>query len=124
MTIAAAAQEAPCPPMPQGRLCISQEAGNEAAKNRRLVETQEQAIRDLEALIRVERETTRQVRETAAQNEATLKADAVKLISDLANVTGKLTGAEATIQMQNATVQFLLTNGRKKCGVFTLICIQ
>jgi hypothetical protein len=122
--LAVAAQTEPCPPMPEGRLCISQAAGDQAVMNAKLVKAQEAEIAALKQAVLDERETTRQVQATAAKNEADLKASATKALVDLGTATGQLIEARATIQTQNAMLQFMLTNGRNKCGGFTLICIQ
>lgn len=62
---------------------------------------------------------------------ATLKlalADQKNITADikieLAKAIGEKTGAEQMVVRLTAIIEFLQKNGRKKCGTFTLICVQ
>jgi hypothetical protein len=119
--ISAAAQSIQCPQMPPGFLCITQEAGNRAAQLAREAAAKDAKIIALEESLTLKDVSIKEIQDTAAKNIADLKDANTKVLISLSASTGELIGARAEIVRQTATIQFLLTNGRKKCNG---LCIQ
>lgn len=116
--------KAQCPVMPAGTFCITQSEANTAAANARTVIAQDKEIAVLKAQLDEKDRSIKQAQDTAKQNEADLKAQNLKLVTDYATAQGQLIGANAEIVRQSATIDFLLKNGRNKCGPFTFVCVQ
>lgn len=123
LLIGAISAKAQCPVMPAGTLCISQAAGNTAAaEHRELIATKEAlAVRDAALLDKDKIIQDNKAEATKSINE--LKTANADLLGKLGTATGQVIGAQAEIVRNTAMIQFLLTNGRKKCGV-SIFCIQ
>ena len=93
-------------PTPETPICISRAAAESCATNAAKAKAQESQI--------------------AALEQAGRDKDAIinDLKVELARMNGLLTGKQQANVQLNTMVQFLLTNGRKKCGPLNLICIQ
>lgn len=118
--VAGAFAQDPEPP----KICISQAAANKCAENARVVPALEAKIAELEAGLLEKDKSIAEIREAARKNEAELRAALSKTENELATKTGQLIGAEATITRFTAIIDFMLKNGRNKCGGFTVFCIQ
>lgn len=130
LMIAFAVEETKCQtPVPTPKLiCITQGDANQCAADHR----EAAALREEVTTLKTQLETERQGSKTDAANYQKsieeLKAQNTKLIGDVGNLTGQITATQAELTNTRARLdqfmQFLLTNGRKKCGVLTLLCIQ
>lgn len=95
---------------PQGLVCISQEAANKAAENKRELDATKEKVGVLENAL-AEKD----------KNDAELRAALKRTELALAEKTGQLIKAEANEVRMAAMVDFLLKHGRKKCYG---LCVQ
>lgn len=116
--------QTPEPDAGSEKVCISQAAANKCAENARVVSALEAKILVLETAIAEKDKNVAEIRDAAKKNEAELKAALTETQTKLATATGQLIGAESNIVRLTAIVDFMLKNGRKKCGPLTFICIQ
>lgn len=107
---------------PDGMVCISQAAANQAAENAREKAALEAKVSVLEAGLIEKDKSIEEVKQTARANEADLKDALSKTEVKLGTATGELIGARAQIVTQTAMIEFMLRNGRKKCSL-TIICL-
>lgn len=106
------------------KVCISQDAANKCAENARVVSAQEAEIAALKASVAERDKSIEELKATNRQNVADLTERLGKTENKLAETTGELIGVKTALVDQRAIIQFLLTNGRKKCGPLNLICVQ
>lgn len=103
LTLAASGQTPQCPP---DMVCISPQAARQALENADTVKAQAAEILTLrEAVLK--------------QKEATVD---VKI--EYAKTLGELTGAQKELIALRAQLEFVMKNGRNKCGGLTLFCLQ
>jgi peptidoglycan hydrolase CwlO-like protein len=103
---------------PEGLVCISQSAANQAAANVRELEATKEKVTVLESALKSKDDTIREIQETAKKNENDLKEAINRTTAELARTNGQLTGAEAMNVRLTAIIDFMLKNGRtKKYGV-------
>lgn len=107
---------AQCPTtMPAGTLCITQEAGNKAAENARLIPVLEEKIKVFETIVIPEKDKSiAEIKETAAKNEAALKEQNTKLLTDIAAKTGQLITYEKIFTRDSAWFEYLIKTSKGK----------
>lgn len=114
MAVSASAQSQ----CPDGFVCISQAAANQAAENARELAATKEKVVTLEGAIVDKDKTITDNKAAAAKNEADLKEALTKTQIDLALKTGQLIGCEANSVRQLAVIDVLLKNVRpKKIGL-------
>lgn len=106
------------------KVCVSQAAANKCAENARVVSAQDAEIAALKASIAERDKSIAELKETNRQNIADLTGRLNATENKLAVTTGELIGTKAALVDSRAIIQFMLTNGRKKCGPLNLICVQ
>lgn len=106
------------------KVCISQDAANKCAENARTVSAQDVLIAELQNTIKTRDASIEELKATNRQNVADLTEANRKTEIKLAEVSGELIGTKAALVDSRAIIQFLLTNGRKKCGPLTFLCVQ
>lgn len=119
LTISVSAQS-PCDgvQMPQGTVCLSQQAANAAAQLAREAPVKDEKIRVLETALVDTNKIITDIKAVAAKNEADLRAALHSTEVQLATKTGQLIGAEANSVRQLAIIDVLLKNVRpKKVGL-------
>lgn len=121
LTAATLGQVAGCP---QGYVCLTQEAAQRAVENARLRPLLEQQIEELTKSRDAARQDAESVRSTAMKNEADLRKALIDTTVDYARASGELIQSKAEVVNLRTQVEFMLKNGRNKCGGFTLLCIQ
>jgi hypothetical protein len=110
-----------CPAMPVGTLCITQQAGNEAAQNKRELEATKAENAILTQTLNDRDADIKKLQDANTKNVADLTERIHRTEVDDATKTGQLINAEAEIQRLTVMTHFLLTNGRKKC-TFSVLC--
>jgi hypothetical protein len=105
-------------------VCISQQAANACATNARTIPALEAKIAILEAALVEKDKSIDELKETNRKNVQ----DLTKAVHDgdvkLATATGQLIEKDGTIVRITAILDFVMKNGRNKCGPLTVICIQ
>lgn len=117
-----AAQSAvPCPVMPAGTLCISQQAGNAAFQNARELDATKQKVAVLEDAIKQKDTDIRLVQDTAAKNTVSITQALHDTELKLATSTGQLIASEAEKTRLIAILELALRNTHKrKYGLINL----
>lgn len=114
---------AQCPAvMPAGTACLTQAEQNRAAANALTVIAQDKEIAVLQQGLKDKDASIERLQKVNAENTADLTKRINEVTVNYATVQGQLIGANAEIVRQSATIQFLLTNGRKKCS-WSIICL-
>lgn len=109
---------------PQGYVCLTQEAAQRAVENARLRPLLEEKVTALESSVAAKEADLKETRETARKNEADLRQALNETTVKYATTAGELIATKAEVTRQAVTIEFLLKNGRNKCGGLTMICIQ
>lgn len=99
-------QNEPTTSTSEAKICISREAAESCAVNTEKAKAQESQI---EALEQANRDKDRIINE---------------LKIEIARLTGQLTATQQQVVLSQTVIDFLLRNGRKKCGPLNLICLQ
>jgi len=122
----------------EGKVCISQEAANVCKTNATQVEILEKKVAalqaDIDSIIKIHEEEVADLKatnkknideltETSRLNVADLTGRLRDTENKLAGKTGELIKMEDTLTFYQSMLQFMLQNGRKKCGLLS-ICIQ
>jgi len=117
----AAFSQVPCPPMPVGTVCISQQAANAAASNARELAATKEKVAVLEDALKQKDASIQELKDTNAKNVADLKDALNKTEVQLATKTGELVGSEAEKTRLLAIIDVLLKSTRpKKVGLINL----
>jgi len=123
LLIGAISAKAQCPVMPAGLLCITQAAGNAAAENKRELDATKAAYEVAKAQLVEKDKIIEDNKQAATKSINELKQTISDTEVKLGTATGQVIQAQGEIVRDQAMIQFLLTNGRKKCGV-SIFCIQ
>lgn len=111
---AAAQTTAPCPVMPAGTLCVSQQAGNVAVSNAKELEATKQKVTILEDALKQKDADILLVQQTAAKNVADLTAALHSTELKLATATGQLIGTDAERVRLIAMLEAAMKNTKKR----------
>lgn len=123
LTICCVPTRAQCPVMPVGLVCISQATANAAAENKRELDATKAAYEIAKAQL-IEKDKIIQDNQAASLVSINaLKQTITDTEVKLGTATGQVIQAQGEIVRDQAMIQFLLTNGRKKCGT-SLLCVQ
>lgn len=106
--------QARCPVMPSGFLCISQEAGNIAVQNARLVPALEAKVMAQEQGLSEKDKSIQELKDTNQKNVLDLSAQINKVTADWAFEKGKNTALEADKVLWTAVIEVLVKNSRQK----------
>lgn len=106
------------------KVCISQAAANQCAANTRERDALREEVKTLKEVISSRDKTIENLKETNRQNVADLTERLNSTEIKLAETAGELKEAKANINRVLMMNEFLLKNGRNKCGGLTIFCIQ
>lgn len=110
----AASASAQCPVMPSGFLCISQEAGNKAAENARLVPALEAKVKVVEEEVAAKDKTIAELKEVNRQNVQDLQGQIDKATAAAAFDRGRAEQCIADKVLWSAIIPVLVQNTRQK----------
>lgn len=113
-SLPALAQQATCPVMPKGFICLTQEAANKAAEDKRVRTAQEVEIVELKASVQTEKDNVVKAKQTGIDNQAKLEAQLHDTDVKLGEKTGALTQCQAGSVRDSAMIEFLVKNQRSK----------
>jgi hypothetical protein len=86
------------------------------------LETTKQKVSVLESALTEKDKSIDELIKTNRQNVADLTDRLHRTENDLAETKGELIRSDAEVVRQTAMIQFMLTNGRKKCSL-AIICL-
>ena len=108
----------------QPKVCISQAAANQCAANTRERDALLEEVKVLKEVVASRDKTIENLKETNRLNVADLTKRLNETEINFAKTSGELIEARANINRVLMMNEFLLKNGRNKCGGFTIFCIQ
>lgn len=114
------AQDAPAEP----KVCISQAAANQCAANTRERDALLEEVATLKEVVAARDKTIGDLKETNRKNVEDLTGRLHATENKLSETAGELKEARANINRVLMMNEFLLKNGRNKCGGITIFCIQ
>src|SRR5690606_10454861 len=106
------------------KVCISQAAANQCAANTRERDALLEQVKALQDVIASRDATIESLKETNRKNVEQLTERLTSTEIKLAETAGELKEAKANINRVLFMNEFLLKNGRNKCGGLTIFCIQ